>query len=107
MPTKMKLKKGDEVVIITGRDKGKKGSILKVMPEDNRVLVTGVNVVTRHQKPSRASAGGIVKQEASIHASNVALADPKSGKPTRVGYKISDDGRKTRIAKRSGETING
>lgn len=103
--SKLKLKKGDEVIVITGRDKGKKGSILKVMPEASRVIVSGVNMVKRHQRPSQAGAGGIISKEASIHISNVALADPKTGKPTRVGYKTMKDGSKARVAKRSGETI--
>lgn len=104
--TKMKLKKGDEVIVIAGKDKGKKGNITRVIPDENRVVVSGVNIATHHTKPSRTSEGGIVKKEAAIHASNVALLDAKSGKPTRVGYKI-DGERKVRIAKRSGATING
>lgn len=104
---KLKVKKGDEVIVIAGKDKGKKGAIVKVFPEDARVVVAGVNVVTKHAKPSRTSAGGIEKKEASIHVSNVALADPKTGKPTRVGFKTLKDGKKTRVAKRSGEVING
>lgn len=107
MAQKMKIKKGDEVVVITGRDKGKKGSILKVLPQENRVIVQGVNVAKHHRRASATDAGGIVAKEASIHASNVALVDAKSGKPTRAGYKILADGRKVRVAKRSGETIDG
>lgn len=103
---KLKLKKGDEVIVITGRDKGKKGNIVKVLAEDNRVVVAGVHMVKRHQKPGRDGAGGIVSKEGTIHVSNVALVDPKSGKPSRVGYKFLKDGTKTRIAKRSGETVN-
>ena len=103
---KMKVKKGDEVIVLTGRDKGKKGSILKVIPEESRVLVSGINLVKRHQRPDRASAGGIITKEAPIHVSNVALVDPKNGKATRVGYKTLDDGSKVRVARRSGETIN-
>ena len=103
---KMKLKKGDEVIVIAGKDKGKKGSITQVLPTENRVVVGGVNMVTRHNKPSRLSAGGIEKKEASIHASNVALVDAKSGKTTRVGYKIEGE-KKVRVAKRSGEVIHG
>lgn len=102
---KLKIKKGDEVVVLTGRDKGAKGEVLKVFPAESRVLVQGVNVVTKHAKPSQLSAGGLQKVEKSIHISNVALADPKSGKPTRVGYKVLKDGNKVRVAKASGETI--
>lgn len=105
---KLKVKKGDEVIVLAGKDKGKKGAILKSMPSENRVVVAGVNIVTRHQKADRANPnGGIVKKEAPIHVSNIALADPKSGKATRVGYKTLEDGRKVRVAKRSGEVING
>ncbi|MCB1651931.1 MAG: 50S ribosomal protein L24 [Alphaproteobacteria bacterium] len=102
---KLKIKKGDEVIVLTGKDKGAKGEVLKVIPAENRVLVKGVNVVTKHQKPTQFSAGGLQKKELSIHASNVALADPKSGKPTRVGYKTLKDGKKVRVARKSGETI--
>ncbi len=107
MAQKFKVKKGDEVIVTTGKDKGKKGKITQVITDSSRVLVEGVNMVKKHTKPSRTSAGGIVEQEASLHVSNVALLDPKSGKATRVGYKTNDDGRKVRIAKRSGEVING
>ncbi len=103
---KMKIKKGDEVIVIAGKDKGKRGGVLKVLPDENRVLVAGVNIATHHVKPSRTSGGGIEKKEAFIHASNVALVDLKSGRPTRVGYKIEGE-RKVRVAKRSGEVING
>jgi large subunit ribosomal protein L24 len=102
---KMKIKKGDQVIVITGRDKGTKGEVLKVLPEESRVLVQGVNVVTRHNKPTQMSAGGIEKVEKTIHVSNIALADPKTGKPTRLGTKILKDGKKVRVAKKSGETI--
>lgn len=102
---KMKIKKGDQVVVLTGKDKGTKGEVLKTFPAEGRVLVQGVNVVTRHVKPSQFSAGGKQKQELSIHVSNVALLDPKSGAATRVGYKIAKDGKKLRIARKSGETI--
>ncbi|MBI1300304.1 MAG: 50S ribosomal protein L24 [Alphaproteobacteria bacterium] len=101
----MKIKKGDQVIILTGRDKGAKGEVLKVMPAENRVIVQGVNVVTKHRKPTQVSPGGKQKQELSIHASNVAIADPKSGQATRVGYKTLKDGKKVRVAKKSGETI--
>lgn len=104
---KMKIKQGDEVIVLTGRDKGSKGSILKVLPEERKVIVQGINVVTKHQKPSQANPqGGIQKIEKPIHASNVALVDPKEDKPTRVGYKFLKDGRKVRVAKRSGETVD-
>jgi large subunit ribosomal protein L24 len=102
---KMKVKKGDKVVILTGKDKGAKGEILKVFPEESRVLVSGVNLVKKHQKPSMAGQGGIQSVERPIHVSNVALLDPKTGKATRVGYKTLKDGKKVRIARRSGETI--
>lgn len=102
---KLKIKKGDQVIVLTGKDKGKKGEVLRVIPEDNRVVVAGVNVVTKHVKPSQTSAGGIQKTELSVHASNVAVADPKSGKPTRVGSKVLKDGKKVRVAKKSGEQI--
>lgn len=105
MATKLKVKKGDEVVVIAGREKGKKGKIVKVMPTESRVVVGGVNLVKRNTKPSATNAGGIVEKEASLHVSNVSLIDPKSGKPTRAGYKIDKDGSKTRIAKRSGEAL--
>lgn len=100
----MKIKKGDQVIVITGRDKGKTGEVLKSMPKDNKVLVQGINLVKRHQKPTQENAGGIQTKEAPIHVSNVALIDPKSGKATRVGFKIVND-QKVRVAKRSGEVI--
>ncbi len=101
-----KVKKGDQVVVIAGKDKGKKGEVLRVLPEDKRVVVQGVNMVTKHTKPSMSSQGGLVKQEAAIHVSNVSQVDPKSGKPTRVGFKTLEDGRKVRIARPSGEQID-
>ena len=107
MANKLKVKKGDEVVVIAGKEKGKKGKIVKVLPSESRVVVGGVNMVKRHTKASMSSAGGIVEKEASLHVSNVSLVDAKTGKPTRVGYKIEKDGSKVRIAKRSGEVING
>lgn len=106
MATKFKVKKGDNVVVTTGRDAGKKGSVLKVLPSENRVLVAGVNMVKRHSKPSMAGPGGIVEKEATIHVSNVALVDPKSGNATRVGFKTLKDGSKVRVAKKSGEVID-
>ena len=104
---KLKVKKGDRVVVIAGRDKGKRGEILAVIPDENRALVQGVNVVRRHQKQSPQQEGGIVSKEAPIHISNIAVEDPSDGSPSRVGYKFLDDGRKVRFAKRSGETIDG
>lgn len=104
--TKMKIKKGDKVIVTTGKDKGKKGEVLKTMPSKARVIVQGVNVVKKHQKPTQLSAGGIVEKELSIHVSNVALADPKTDKPTRVGYKVLKGDKKVRVAKASGETID-
>lgn len=102
---KMKIKKGDQVIVLTGRDKGTTGEVLKVFPEDSRVIVKGVNTVTKHKKPTQFSAGGIEKMEKSIHVSNVAIADPKTNKPTRIGYKLLKDGKKVRVARKSGETI--
>ena len=102
---KLKIKKGDQVVVLTGRDKGAKGEVLKVLPAESRVIVQGINMVTKHQKPSQISAGGLQKKELPIHISNVAVADPKGGQPTRVGFKILKDGKKVRVAKKSGETI--
>tara|TARA_R110000868_G_scaffold29889_1_gene110940 strand:+ start:5625 stop:5939 length:315 start_codon:yes stop_codon:yes gene_type:complete len=101
-----RIKKGDEVVVISGRDKGKKGNVLKVMGDDNRVLVQGVHMVKRHQRQSQTQQGGIVEMEASIHVSNVALIDPDGGEATRVGFRTLEDGRKVRFAKRSGEVID-
>ncbi len=101
-----KIKKGDKVVVTTGRDQGKRGEVLKSLPSENRVIVQGVNVVKRHQRPTQTSQGGIVEKEAPIHVSNVLHEDPKDGKPTRVGFKVLDDGRKVRFAKRSGEVID-
>ena len=101
-----KVKKGDRVVVLAGRDKGKQGEVTKVMPQEGRVIVSGVNVVTRHQKPNQMEPGGIKRFEAAIDVSTVSLLDPKDGKPTRVGFKIDEHGRKIRIAKRSGEAID-
>ncbi len=102
---KLKIKKGDQVIVLTGKDKGAKGEVVKTIPAERRVVVQGVNVVKKHQKPTQFSAGGIVQQELSIHVSNVALADPKNGKATRVGYKTLKDGKKVRVAQKSGETV--
>ena len=101
-----KIKKGDKVVVLTGRDKGRTGEVIQVMPKEARALVRGVNLVKRHQRQSMNQEGGIIQTEAPVHLSNLALADPKDGKPTRVGFKILDDGRKVRVAKRSGELID-
>ena len=101
----MKIKKGDQVIVIAGKDKGKTGEVLKASPKDHQVLVQGVNLVKRHTKPTQQSAGGIIEKEKFIDVSNVALIDPKSGKPTRVAIKIDADGIKKRVAKRSGEVI--
>jgi large subunit ribosomal protein L24 len=106
MATKLKIKKGDKVVVIAGRDKGKKGEVLRVLREESRVVVQGVHMVKRHTRPAAGNPGGIVEKEGTIHISNVAHEDPKSGKPTRVGYKFLEDGRKVRVARRSGETID-
>jgi large subunit ribosomal protein L24 len=102
-----KIKKGDKVVVLAGRDKGRKGEVTLVLPKDGKALVSGVNLVKRHQKQSQTQEGGIISKEAAIQLSNIAIADPKDGKPTRVGFKILDDGRKVRFAKRSGDLIDG
>lgn len=102
---KLKIKKGDQVIVLTGKDKGAKGEVLKTFPTVARVLVQGVNMVTRHNKPTQFSAGGIEKVERPVHVSNVALADPKDGSPTRVGYKTLKGGKKVRVARKSGETV--
>lgn len=101
-----RIRKGDEVIVISGRDKGKKGSVLKVLPNEDRAVVQGVNVVKRHQRQTQTQQGGIVEKEGSIHLSNLALADPQGGAATRVGFKTLEDGRKVRFAKRSGEVID-
>ena len=103
--TKLKIKKGDKVVVISGGSKGKEGEVIRVMPQDNKAIVEGVNMVSKHTKPSAKNPqGGIVKTEAPIHISNLALVDPKSGKATRLGYKM-EDGKKVRVSKKSGEAI--
>ena len=105
-----KIKKGDTVVVIAGRDKGRTGEVIEMRRDDGRALVRGVNIVKRHQKQSATEQGGIISKEAPIHLSNIALADPKDGKPTRVGFKIvgsGDDRKKVRVAKRSGAEIDG
>ena len=102
-----KIKKGDTVVVLSGKDKGKTGSVLQMVTKTDRVLVSGVNLVKRHTRQSQTSEGGIITKEAPLHISNVALADPKDGKPTRVGIKTDDNGKKVRFAKRSGDLIDG
>lgn len=100
----MKIKKGDQVIVTTGRDKGKQGEVLRAMPKANKVVVQGVNMVKRHTRPSQTSAGGIISKESPIDISNVALIDPETGKATRVGFKVVD-GEKVRVAKKSGKVI--
>jgi large subunit ribosomal protein L24 len=106
MAVKLKTKKGDRVVVITGRDKGKQGEVLRLFVKQNRAIVQGVNMIKRHTRAGPEGAGGIVEKEASIHLSNLAHIDPKTDEPTRVGYKVLDDGRKVRFAKRSLEVID-
>ena len=102
-----KIRKGDKVVVLTGRDRGRSGEVIAVIPKESRALVRGVNMVTRHQRQTAAQDGGLIRKEAPIHLSNIALADPSTGKATRVGFKTLEDGRKVRFAKASGETIDG
>ena len=102
-----KIRKGDKVVVISGRDKGRSGEVIEVRKSQDRALVRGIHMVKRHQKQSAQQEGGIISKELPIHLSNIALADPKDGKPTRVGFKIMNDGRKVRVAKRSGVEIDG
>jgi large subunit ribosomal protein L24 len=102
-----KIKKGDRVVVLVGRDKGRSGDVVQVQPKEGRAVVRGINLVKRHQKQTAKQESGIVSKEASIDLSNLAIADPKDGKPTRVGFKVLDDGRKVRFAKRSGDLIDG
>jgi large subunit ribosomal protein L24 len=103
---KFRIKRGDRVVVLTGRDRGRQGEVLRVLRKDDRLIVQGVNMVKRHQRPTAGHPGGILDKEAAIHISNVAHVDPTDGQPTRVGYKTLDDGRKVRFAKRSGEIID-
>ena len=103
---KMKIKRGDNVVVISGRDKGKQGKVLRVFPAEARAIVQGVHIARRHTKPRMGDPGGIVEKELTIHVSNVAHVDPQSNKPTRVGYKLLEDGNKVRVARRSGEVIS-
>jgi len=102
-----KIKSGDTVIVLTGRDKGKTGEVIKMMPDDNKALVRGVNMVRRHQRQTQTQEGGIIAKEAPIHLSNIAIADPQDGKATRVGFKVREDGTKVRVAKRSGDLIDG
>ncbi|MFY4777172.1 50S ribosomal protein L24 [Metabacillus sp. RGM 3146] len=102
----MHVKKGDKVMVISGKDKGKQGTVLEAYPKKERVLVEGINIVKKHAKPTQENPqGGILNQEAPVHVSNVMLIDPKSGEPTRVGYKV-EDGKKVRVAKKSGESLD-
>ena len=102
-----RIRKGDRVVVLSGRDKGRGGEVLKVLPAEGRAIVQGVNSVRRHQKQTQTQEGGIISKELPIHMSNLALEDPKDGKPTRVGFQVLKDGKKVRVAKRSGEVIDG
>lgn len=102
-----KIKKGDKVVVLAGRDKGRTGEVVQVMPKEERALVRGINIVKRHQRQTANQEGGIISKEGPIHLSNIAIADPKDGKPSRVGFQVLEDGSKVRVAKRSGEKIDG
>lgn len=102
-----KIRKGDKVVVLAGKDKGRTGEVLRVSPKEDTALVRGINIIVRHQRQTQSEQGGLVRKEAPIHLSNLALADPKDGKPTRVGFRVEADGKKVRVAKRSGEVING
>ena len=106
MALKFKIKKGDRVSFISGKDKGKSGEVIKMIPSNQRAIVQGVNMVKRHTAPSQAGAGGIVEKETAIHVSNISLIDPKDDSPTRAGYRTLEDGRKVRYAKKSGEVID-
>lgn len=106
MGVKLKIKKGDRVIVLTGRSKGRVGEVLRVMPKENRAIVEGVNMVRRHTRPTAANQGGILEREAAVHVSNLAHVDPQNGGATRVGWRILNDGRKVRFAKRSGEVID-
>ena len=107
MPVKFKIKKGDKVIVIAGKDKGKKGDVMQIIIDENRAVVSGVNIAKRHAKAQGANEGGIINKTLPIHISNLALLDPKDGKATRVGYKTLDGGKKVRVAKRTGVTIDG
>ena len=101
-----KIRKGDKVVVLTGKDKGRTGEVVQVLPKEDRAVVKGINLVKRHQRQTQTQEAGIITKEASIHLSNIAIADPKDGKPTRVGFKVEGD-KKVRVAKRSGVSIDG
>jgi len=107
MSAKLKIRKGDRVIVLAGKDKGKSGEVLRVMPKEERAVVQGVNMARRHQRQTPSQEGGIISKEMPIHVSNLSLRDPKDGMPTRVGYKLLQDGKKVRFAKRSGEVIDG
>ncbi len=107
MTIKCKIRKGDRVIVLAGRDKGRKGEVLKVMPRQNRALVQGINMVSRHQRQTAAQEAGIIRREAPVHISNLAIADPRDDTATRIGYTQLKDGRKVRVARKSGETIDG
>nr|CBI78017.1 50S ribosomal protein L24 [Bartonella rochalimae ATCC BAA-1498] len=107
MDIMQKIRKGDKVVVLSGKDKGCKGEVIKVNPKENNALVLGLNMVKRHQRQTQKQEAGIISKEAPIHLSNLALSDPRDGKPTRVGFRLNADGDKVRFAKRSGELING
>jgi large subunit ribosomal protein L24 len=102
-----KIRKGDKVVVLAGKDKGRSGEVLSVSPKENKAVVRGVNMIVRHQRQTPQQEAGLIRKEAPIHLSNLAVADPKDGKPTRVGFQVQKDGSKVRVAKRSGEVING
>jgi len=101
-----KIRKGDNVIVLSGRDQGRRGEVIQVMPAEGRALVRGIHMVKRHQRQTAAQDGGIISKESSVHLSNLAIADPRDGKPTRVGFKIMPDGKKVRVAKRSGAEID-
>ncbi len=101
-----RIRKGDSVIVLTGKDKGARGEVLRVMPKDERAIVSGVNLVKKHQRQTAQDRGGVISKEAPIHLSNLALADPKDGKPTRVAFRVRDDGSKVRVSKRTGEAID-
>ena len=103
---KLKLKKGDKIIVVAGKNKGNTGEIIKVFPNKNRAMVRGINIVKRHTKPTQNNAGGIVEKEGTIHISNIAYLDEKENKPSRLGFKILEDGRKVRMSKKSGEVID-
>jgi large subunit ribosomal protein L24 len=106
MISKLKIKKGDQVIVIAGKDKGKKGIVSKVIPKDLKLVISGINIATRHTRPSMNNTGGIIKKELPIHISNVAHVDPKSGEATKIGFKVLESGNKVRFAKKSGEVID-